>query len=135
VAPAGQKAPADKSAPGGKKVSGPPASAAPGGKKTSQANKPVVDRAAAETRKPNSDQALLSQDAPAQNVAAQAAAPQATAPRATARISPRLSRSGAPGAKAANVGLWQVLGAMTLAAGVLSVFLLAILRGGQEAAS
>ncbi len=120
-------------APGGKKVSGQPGSVPPGGKKTSQANKPVVDSAAevvTDTRVTEADQARLGPESAAQSAAAKSPTSQAAA-----RVSPRLSRSGAPGAKIPQVALWQVLGSMALSAGVLSIFLVAILRGGQEAAS
>ena len=132
VAPKDAAAPDGKGAPKGKKVSDRPAAPAPAGKKTSQSNKPIVDEAAAvaDNPKAKSDHAMRSPDG-----AAPTAARQAPASQTAARTSPRLSRSGAPGSKIPQVGVWPVLGGMTLAAGVLSVFLVAILRGGQEAAS
>ncbi len=115
-APASPSAPAKGAVPGGKKVSGPAPVEPVGDKKTSQANKPVLDPQAA---------APLGGEGKSKAAAASQ----------VAAVGPRLSRSGAPDSKVPQVGLWQVLGCMTLAGGVLGAFLLAILRGGQEAAS
>ncbi len=136
--PGDKTAPSNKTAPAGKKVSERPAT--PGGKKTSQVNKPVADSAVAATGAAVTGAAATSEapgspDGVSRAGAQRSAASQAVATQSAARISPRLSRSGAPTSKMPQVGLWQVLGTMALSGGVLAIFLVAILRGGQEAAS
>ncbi|HWC88057.1 MAG TPA: hypothetical protein VG433_00315, partial [Pirellulales bacterium] len=110
---------------GGKKVSGPAPAAPPAGptapppgKKTTQVQKPVGDAQASSDKK-NRGAAARSRGSSAQTAG---------------RLGARLSRSSAP-QLAPQVGLWSVLGYLTLAGGVLAIFLQAILRGGQQASA
>ncbi len=107
------------------------------------ANKPAVVAEADETAQvePGAEEAtagdsdLAAADETENDAAVPAMAAQRVDSQSVARMPPRLSRSEAPVSKLPHVGMWQVLGGMALACAVLGIFLVAILRGGQEAAS